>query len=143
MYFLGVTLLDLNDDTVDETDAQRLNDAGYQEKLSEVLDELERAHYLWDGKYTFDGVEKQITGTESQGAIVTESYLVQVDVDKHCPEPNCPVPQPWTEWTCHCGDAAVNVNGIPLCCNDKRRRFRGCDNSCGNSLTCNSVGVNT
>ena len=124
MYFLGVTLLDLNDDTVDETDAQRLNDAGYQEKLSEVLDELERAHYLWDGKYTFDGVEKQITGTESQGAIVTESYLVQVDVDKHCPEPNCPVPQPWTEWTCDCGEAADNVNGIPLCCNEKRRRSK-------------------
>ena len=139
MYFLGVTLLDINDPTVDKFDANRLTDEVYLEKLSEVLDELERAHYLFDGKYTFNGVEKQITGTEAQGAIVTESYLVQVDVDKHCPEPNCPVPQPWTEWTCHCGENIANPNQIAQCCNDKRRRFRGCNANCGNKLTCSSV----
>ena len=137
MYFLGVALLDTNDATVG-ADPKRLSDAGYLEKLSEVLDELEKAHYLWDGKYTFNGEEKRITGKKSDGAIVTESYLVQVDVDKHCPEPNCPIPQPWTEWTCHCDPAVANANSIPLCCNDKRRRFRGCERGC-DSMKCSEA----
>ena len=137
MYFLGVALLDTNDASAG-TDPNRLEDNGYLEKLNEVLDELEKAHYLWDGKYTFSGEEKRITGKESDGAIVTESYLVQVDVDKHCPEPDCPIPQPWTAWTCHCDPNKDNADGIPLCCNDKRRRFRGCERGC-DSMKCSKA----
>ena len=139
MYFLGVALLDTNDASVNfANNPDRLSDPGYLEKLAEVLDELEKAHYLWDGKYTFNGEEKLITGKKSDGAIVTESYLVQVDVDKHCPEPKCPIPQPWTEWTCHCDPAVANLNNIPLCCNDKRRRFRGCERGC-DSMKCSEA----
>ena len=107
---------------------------------TDILDDLERAHFKNDGKIKFgDESVVQVTGEVVESPLIPESYLI-AHKDEYLCNRECPVPMPWTSWTCHCGTGVANPDGLARCCGDTRRRFRGCkDTECRKDATCASL----
>ena len=103
---------------------------------TDILDDLERAHFHNDGKVKFgDESVVQVTGEKVESPLIPESYLI-AHKDEYLCNRQCPIPMPWTSWTCHCGTVA-NPDGLARCCGDTRRRFRGCnDLECRKDASC-------
>ena len=103
---------------------------------TDILDELEKAHFHNDGKVKFgDESVVQVTGETIESPLIPESYLI-AHKDEYLCNRQCPIPMPWTSWTCHCG-TDPNPDGLAACCGDTRRRFRGCnDLECRKDATC-------
>ena len=105
----------------------------------QVLDEMEEAHYLKENRLN----NVVITGTAADNPVIQTPYTFAYFEAATC-QFNCPIPMPWTEWTCHCETAANggnNPDDIPKCCGSKRKRFRGCkDDACRDSTTCKAAG---
>ena len=103
---------------------------------TDILDELEKAHFRNDGQVKFgDESVVQVTGEVVESPLIPESYLI-AHKDEYLCNRQCPIPMPWTSWTCHCG-SDPNTDGLAACCGDTRRRFRGCnDLECRKDATC-------
>ena len=105
----------------------------------QVLDEMEEAHYLKENRLN----NVVITGTAADNPVIQTPYTFAYFEAATC-QFNCPIPMPWTEWTCHCETAnngGNNPDSIPKCCGSTRKRFRGCkDDACRDSTNCKTAG---
>ena len=81
----------------------------------------------------------RITGSPDADPIIPSPYTFAYFEAASCTFA-CPIPLPWTEWTCHCQSKENqnnNPDNIPKCCGSTRKRFRGCkDEKCNDYANC-------
>ena len=103
---------------------------------------MEYAHY--NNENRLEGLwTVTLTGKKDDSPIIASPYTFAYFEAASC-QFACPVPLPWTEWTCHCksanNQAGDNPDNIPKCCGSTRKRFRGCkDQKCHDTATCKEV----